>query len=200
MAKAARRRLKVFQAQFGFHDSVVAAPSQAAALAAWGIRQNLFAEGRAKLTDDPDAVVAALAHPEVPLRRAVGSRDPFTLDPGLPDLPAGPKISRAKPNLKLVPKADAARRVLKPEPEPEPEPEPAPPKPPPDRAPLVAAEQRLAAIEIERTAQAADLQARRDALEAEALAARRAWAKDRKAAQEALDKARRAYRAEGGEL
>lgn len=68
-------RLKVYAAQFGFHDSVVAAHSQAVALVAWGTRQNLFAEGRAKVTHDPDALAAALAHPEVPLRRAVGSKE-----------------------------------------------------------------------------------------------------------------------------
>jgi hypothetical protein len=53
MAKAPGRKLKVFQAQFGFHDSVVAAPSQTAALRAWGTRQNLFGEGQARLTEDP---------------------------------------------------------------------------------------------------------------------------------------------------
>ncbi|CAN5362012.1 hypothetical protein BH10PSE4_BH10PSE4_22570 [soil metagenome] len=184
MAKAPARRLKVFQAQFGFHDSVVAAPSQVAALAAWGIRQNLFAEGRAKVTDDPDAVAAALAHPEIPLRRAVGSDDPFSLEPGLPQAPAGP--SRPKPRLKLVAKEAA--------------PPPAPAfKPPPDRSGLAAAEQRLTALNTERLAEEEELQRRRDALEADALAARQRWAKARKAAQDELDKARRDYRANGGE-
>ncbi|RYF99054.1 MAG: cell envelope biogenesis protein TolA, partial [Caulobacteraceae bacterium] len=71
----------MFQAQFGFYDTVVAAPSQAAALRAWGVRQNLFADGTARLTDDSQAVEAALAHPETPLRRAVGSSEPFALEP-----------------------------------------------------------------------------------------------------------------------
>ena len=43
----AGRKLKVFQAQFGFYDTIVAAPSQAAALRAWGVNQNLFASGEA---------------------------------------------------------------------------------------------------------------------------------------------------------
>ena len=54
-----RPRLKVFQARFGFHDSVVAAVSQAAALRAWGVHQNLFADGQASITNDPRAVEAA---------------------------------------------------------------------------------------------------------------------------------------------
>lgn len=36
------RKYKVFLAQFGFYATVVAGPAQAAALGAWGIRQNLF--------------------------------------------------------------------------------------------------------------------------------------------------------------
>jgi hypothetical protein len=75
----ASRKLKVFQAQFGFYDTVVAASSQAAALRAWGTHQNLFASGEAKVTTDEAAVAAALKHPETPLRRAVGSNDPFQL-------------------------------------------------------------------------------------------------------------------------
>ena len=110
MAKAAPspgagRRLKVFQAQFGFHDSVVAAPSQAAALRAWGTRQNLFAEGQARLADDPQAVKAARAHPQTPLRRVAGSNDPFELEPtSLPSVPDRPKragITAARPEKPL---------------------------------------------------------------------------------------------------
>lgn len=179
MARAPR--LKVFAAQFGFHDSVVAAPSQAKALEAWGIRQNLFAEGRAAVTDDPDAIAAALAHPGTPLRRAVGSKDPFSLEPGLPDVPAPPKAKR--PDLKLVPKAVAT----------------APAPPPPDRSALEAAEKALAAINARRIEEEAELGRRREALESEEAASRQRWIKDRKAAEADLEKARRAYRLAGGE-
>ena len=64
---------------------------------------------------------------------------------------------------------------------------------------LAAAEQRLTALNTERLAEEGELQRRRDALEADALAARQRWAKARKAAQDDLDKARRDYRANGGE-
>ena len=52
-------RLKVFTTQSGFYDLAVAAPSQAAALRAWGIHQNLFAEGMAKVASDKAVVDAA---------------------------------------------------------------------------------------------------------------------------------------------
>jgi hypothetical protein len=41
-------KLKAYQAQIGFYDTVVAAPSQAAALRVWGVRQNLFAGDEAR--------------------------------------------------------------------------------------------------------------------------------------------------------
>lgn len=174
-------RLKVYAAQFGFHDSVVAARSQAAALAAWGTRQNLFAEGRATVTADPEAIAAALAHPEVPLRRAVGSTDPFSLEPGLPDVPDPPR--RSKPDLKVVKAAPA----------------PKPQAPPPDRSALAAAEKALTAINARRLKEESALAQRRAALEADETASRQRWMAERKSAEAELDKARRAYRAAGGE-
>ena len=109
----AGRKLKVFQAQFGFYDTVVAAPSQAAALRAWGIHQDLFAGGQARITDDPQAVEAALANPETPLKRAVGSKEPFALEAtSLPSVPDPPKKPAAS---KLTAKAPS-----KPEPTPRP--------------------------------------------------------------------------------
>lgn len=76
-------RLKAFQAHLGFFDTVVAAPSQKAALQAWGSRQDLFRDGTAKPASDPDAVSAALAHPGVVLKRLAGSKDPFSEQPPL---------------------------------------------------------------------------------------------------------------------
>src|SRR4029079_17852375 len=66
-------RLKVFQAHLGFFDTVVAAPSRAAALKAWGSRQDLFRDGQARPASDPGAIAAALAKPGLVLRRPVGS-------------------------------------------------------------------------------------------------------------------------------
>ena len=84
------RPLKVFQAHMGFYDTVVAAPSQKAALEAWGTRPGEFAKGFAKVTNDPVAVESALAHPGVVLRRPFGSSGRFKRDA---DPVPAPKIS-----------------------------------------------------------------------------------------------------------
>ena len=80
MAAPRKQKLKVFQAQIGFYDTVVAAPSRQAALRAWGVHQNLFAGGQAAVVTDKDAVAAAVAHPEVVLKRPAGSSGPFQSD------------------------------------------------------------------------------------------------------------------------
>ena len=97
------RTLKVYQAQIGFYDLIVAAPSQAAALRAWGIHLNMFADGSARIATDKQAIKAALAQPETPLKRAVGTHDPFSSNPGLPhfsDFPKGEK--KPRPNGSLL--------------------------------------------------------------------------------------------------
>ena len=76
----AKRPLKVFRAHMGFYDTVVAAPSQKAALEAWGAGKGEFAKGFAKATADPVAVESALSDPGVVLRRPFGSSGPFRRD------------------------------------------------------------------------------------------------------------------------
>jgi hypothetical protein len=115
MAKGASRKLKVFQAQFGFHDSVVAAPSKVAALRAWGTHQDLFAAGHAQVATDAKAISAATAEPGAPLRRAVGSNDPFEREPtGLPKVPHASRKAAPKSAAKLTtkPKRPADRSAV----------------------------------------------------------------------------------------
>ncbi len=115
MAKPPARKLKVYQAQFGFFDSVVAAPNQGAALEAWGAHQDLFASGDARVTEDEAAAKAALEHPEVPLRRPAGSDDAFQLEStGAPRLPAGKtaRASRPAPDRSKLDTAEAALKAL----------------------------------------------------------------------------------------
>ena len=78
------RKLKTYQTSLGFYDQAVAAPSMKAALEAWGASSNLFHQGAAKETDDPDIVAATMASPGVVLRRPVGSDGPFTEHAALP--------------------------------------------------------------------------------------------------------------------
>lgn len=176
----ARRKLKVFQAQFGFHDTVVAAPSQAAALRAWGTHQNLFANGEARITTDEAAVAAAIAHPETPLRRAIGSNEPFALEPtSLPAVPEAPKKAAVKP----APRAKPA----------------AAPKPPADRSKLDSAEAALRELDEARKREEAQLRREAEALESRRVAAQAAYVQARKAATAKVVNARTAYRQAGGE-
>lgn len=67
------RKLKVFRTAAGFHDAYVAAPSQKAALAAWGASANLFARGAAEEVTDPALTKEPLAHPGEVIKRSRGS-------------------------------------------------------------------------------------------------------------------------------
>jgi colicin import membrane protein len=78
------RKLKTYVTSLGFFDQAIAAPSMKAALEAWGADSNLFHQGAAKETTDPDVVAATLAKPGVVLRRPVGSSGRFTEHAALP--------------------------------------------------------------------------------------------------------------------
>lgn len=182
MAKATPRArpLKVYGATFGFHDAVVAAPNQAEALAAWGVRQNLFAEGQAKVVTDADAIAAARAHPGQPLRRVAGTDSPYEVDPA--GLPTAPTSTRKAKTTKAAAKT----------------PPPAKPREPPDRAPLDRAEAKVRELDAAWAQAQDDLRSRRDALDAEEAKARQAWIRGREAADRATGRARRAYIKAGG--
>jgi hypothetical protein len=110
MKEAAKKRLKVYRTALGFHESVVAAPNQRAALDAWGVSQNLFAEGAAEVEKDAAAVEAALAAPGQPLRRPLGSTGAYRLDPEPPDTSKGKARTPAKKVDRR--KLDAAQAAL----------------------------------------------------------------------------------------
>ena len=78
------RKLKTYQTSLGFFDLAIAAPSMKAALEAWGAGSNLFHQGVARETDDPDVVAAAMSKPGVILRRPVGSSGGFAEHSDLP--------------------------------------------------------------------------------------------------------------------
>ncbi|MDQ0465458.1 hypothetical protein QO010_003245 [Caulobacter ginsengisoli] len=105
-------KLKVFQASFGFHDSVVATTSRPKALEAWGVRQDLFAEGMAREADDPDAIKAALAQPGAPLLRPIGDKGAFKAEAGAPKLPKGETAKRPAPDRARLTTAEKALSAL----------------------------------------------------------------------------------------
>ena len=70
-----KQPLKVFCTPAGFYDAYVAAPSQKAALTAWGSKHDLFARGLAERVDDPELMREALDRPGVVIRRLRGSAE-----------------------------------------------------------------------------------------------------------------------------
>lgn len=101
------RKLKTFQTSLGFYDLAIAAPSMKAALEAWGAGSNLFHQGAAKETDDPEVVAATMAKPGMVLKRPAGSNGRFGEHAELPDLDEGgakPKASRRPERKRPAPK------------------------------------------------------------------------------------------------
>ena len=85
------RKLKTYQTSLGFFDLAIAAPSMKAALEAWGADSNLFHQGAAKESGDPDVIAAAMKKPGVVLRRPVGSDGLFGEHAELPTNLGGDK-------------------------------------------------------------------------------------------------------------
>jgi hypothetical protein len=102
------KKLKTYETSLGFFDLAIAAPSMKAALEAWGADSNLFHQGAAKQSEDPDVVAATMAKPGVVLKRPVGSNGPFKEHAELPRDLAGDgdgdggakKAARKAPNRK----------------------------------------------------------------------------------------------------
>jgi len=123
MAKKPERKqkLKVFVTPIGFHDAYVAAPSQKAALEAWGADSNIFAQGIAEQVTDPELMEEPLANPGKVIKRVRGSADEHFAELDR----AAPRKKAAKESGKVV--------QLKPK----------KPKPKPSRDELEAAEEAL---------------------------------------------------------
>ena len=86
-------KLKVYCTPIGFHDAYVAAPSQKAALEAWGSDANLFARGVAQQVDDPELMAGPLAQPGTVVKRLRGTRDEQLA--ALPDAPASKRAGKS---------------------------------------------------------------------------------------------------------
>ncbi len=78
------KKLKTYETSLGFFDLAIAAPSMKVALEAWGADSNLFHQGAAQESTDPDVVAATMAKPGVVLKRPVGSGGPFGEHADLP--------------------------------------------------------------------------------------------------------------------
>jgi hypothetical protein len=121
------RKLKVYRTPIGFHDAYVAAPTQKAALEAWGTETNLFARGFAEIVEDPELSAEPLAHPGKVVKLARG-----TAAEHLNALPQEPK--RKARTLKASEPPDAKSRARA--------------QPEPSRKRMEAVEQALTDMEI----------------------------------------------------
>jgi hypothetical protein len=93
-----------------------------AALEAWGADSNLFHQGAAKESHDPDVIVATMEKPGVVLRRPVGTDRPFSERAELPTDLGGEKPTKAarkskgpktkKPSSRPVDKAAERKAAL----------------------------------------------------------------------------------------
>jgi hypothetical protein len=165
-------KLKTYRAEIdGLHEWIVAAPNQRAALDAFGVHQDLFAQGLAGVSEDAAAIAAAGDQPGVPLRRAKGSKAPFKpVDAGGAEM-----WSRA---------AAASGKAA--------------PRKPPSRARLDKAEKALA--EFDEAAQAAlnQISRARAELDARETALSQEQGVRRAGLSKTVEKARADYRAAGG--
>src|SRR3954463_5573960 len=102
------RALKVYRTPIGFHDAYVAAPSQAAALKAWGTDRNLFARDAAEVVTDPALTAAPLASPGTVIKLSRGSAAEQMA--AASDAPSVPRKTRAaaKPRKPLPPRPSRA--------------------------------------------------------------------------------------------
>ncbi|OWK30584.1 hypothetical protein [Sphingomonas mucosissima] len=168
-------KLKVYRTPAGFHDAYVAAPSQKAALAAWGSDANLFARGMAEVVSDPALTREPLAHPGEVIRVARTMAD-------APDDPLVP--ARATGRSKASSRADRPAPPAKPK-----------PKPKPSRAAPDKAEAALEAAETRQAEERAQLKREEQELAARRRALDKAQAKERTELDRARIKAREAYEA-----
>jgi flagellar motility protein MotE (MotC chaperone) len=186
MAKKPERKqkLKVFRTPIGFHDAYVAAPSQKAALEAWGADGNLFAQGIAEQVTDPELMEEPLASPGKVIKRVRGSADEHF---------AALDRTARKPKAKA--KTEETEEAPKPK---------AKPKPRPRRDELDAAEQALEQAEKKQRKKLAELdekireleRKRRD-LQRKHEAERDELAQERDRARSTYDRAMEAWRSAG---
>jgi colicin import membrane protein len=88
-------KFKTFTTEQGFFELAVAASSRTAALRAWGMKHDLFAQGLARESKDKQAA-ATLAQPGVVLKRPLGSKGTFGTESVLPKVKNVPPKTKKK--------------------------------------------------------------------------------------------------------
>lgn len=174
MAKAKRKQtLKVYSTPIGFHDAFVAAPSQKAALEAWGASTNLFSQGSAHVVTDPKLAKVPLQHPGQVIKVSRGSHVEQLAALARPQRPK----RKADPEVEIVPKK-AKKRAPK-----------------PNRSALTKAEDALDTLRKKQDAELAKLEKQIDALEKRRREIQRGHERQREKARERVDDERARYEA-----
>jgi len=185
-------RLKVYVTPIGFHDAFVAAPSQKAALEAWGTDANLFARGAASLVTDAQLTAEPLASPGKVIKRLRGTEAEQIAALGRTPSPTETRgRGRAAASSDEAPrKATDEKRAIREKPRTLP--------PRPSRKALDAAEEKLATVEARFREEQRDLSRQIAALQEKRKALRDEEEKAVKRAGQKRDAARERYQAAVG--
>lgn len=172
MPKATRKvKLKVYSTPIGFHDALVAAPSQKAALEAWGAGTNLFSQGSAHVVTDPRLTKVPLKHPGQVVKVLRGSEEEQLAALWRSERPARAKTHKVEVSPKEKRK----------------------PPPKPSRTALGRAEAALEKLDREQANERAGLNKQIEALELKRRDLRRRQKQDRDAARERVENERGNY-------
>ncbi len=169
--------LKVYRTTIGFHDAYVAAPSQTAALKAWGSDHNLFARKMAEVVTDPALAAEPLSSPGTVIKRLRGTL--------AEQIAALPPDDRRRTKRAASPQSTSGS-TRQPE---------VPAEPRPSRASLDTAEGAVGAAKKAFAAELADLARREAQLASERRAIERKQEKELAELNDRLEQADRQYRA-----
>jgi hypothetical protein len=175
---ARQPKLKVYRTPIGFHDAYVAAPSQKAALEAWGSDHDLFARGVAERVEDAELSREPLEKPGTVIRRSRGTTaEQIAALPA--DRPKRASEAPAEPATKTPKKAKRSP----------------PPKsrPKPDRSALDEARRAIAEAEARHRRERDDLAERQAELSRERRVSEKAQAAEIGTLQKQVDRAETAY-------
>lgn len=106
-------KLKTFITEQGFFELAVAAPSRAAALRAWGMKHDLFAQHLAQESKERSVIAATMAQPGRVLRRPLGTKGAFKTESELPKINFVPGRKRQNPRHKRKDERKKAAEALK---------------------------------------------------------------------------------------
>ena len=171
MAAKRKQKLKVYCTPVGFHDAYVAAPSQKAALEAWGAKTNLFGQGSAHQVTDEALTKGPLEHPGEVIKVMRGS-DAEKL--AALDRTASPRKTQTKPQERA--------QIVK-----------APRGPKPSRAKLNKAEDALDALQVRQARQLQQLEQEKERLARKRRDLQQKQAEELAAAKEHVDVERQDY-------